>query len=410
MKKIIYIFLSLLPALTIAQDKTTIVTGTSDIARPTKIRTMYYNKFTQSRIYDSVEVVNGKFSLIVPYSGIAAQVNMIATYDNKAFTPDDSNDGKIFLVDREGAIVHIKDKISTAQVINKLEREKEVYIKHLYQVEADSAKLGQLNGAHPLIFGLGKLDSLATPEQVANYRKAQELEKLQAKFLEARHILIRKFIKENPDSYFSLEGLEELIYAGKDFEQIPQYISGLSERLRKSQDVNRIESLLSKAIRDKANPELAAAKERARNVKQLSEGMMAPDFMQLDVNGKPVKLSDFKGKYVLLDFWASWCIPCRQENPNVVKAYQQFKDKNFTVLSVALEEKTGRDKWLAAIKKDGLTWTQVADFEKAENPAAKAFGVSGIPFSFLIDPSGKIIAKELRGEALLDKLAEILSN
>ncbi|MDB5112382.1 MAG: thioredoxin, partial [Mucilaginibacter sp.] len=144
--------------------------------------------------------------------------------------------------------------------------------------------------------------------------------------------------------------------------------------------------------------------------KALTIGLMAPDFTQFDVNGKAVKLSDFKGKYVLIDFWASWCVPCRRENPNLIKAYQQFKDKNITILGVALEEKGHKDAWLAAIKKDGLIWPQVADIQNADNEAQKAYKVSSIPMNFLIDPSGKIIATNLRDKGLLDKLSEILSN
>lgn len=135
-------------------------------------------------------------------------------------------------------------------------------------------------------------------------------------------------------------------------------------------------------------------------------GTDAIDFTQNDVNGNPVSLSSFKGKYVLIDFWASWCKPCRIENPNVVKAYERFKDKNFTVLGVSLDQE--KDPWIKAIEKDKLTWTNVSDLQYWNNAVAQLYRVQGIPQNFLLDPNGKIVAKDLRGEALTVKLCELL--
>jgi peroxiredoxin len=139
--------------------------------------------------------------------------------------------------------------------------------------------------------------------------------------------------------------------------------------------------------------------------RSLKTGNMAPDFTNKNILGEPVSLSSFKGKYVLLDFWASWCGPCRKGHPNLKKAYEQFKGKNFDILSVSLDD--DRERWMDAIKKDGLTWTQVSDLNAWSNIATRKFMIQGIPTNFLISPEGKIIARDLHGEELLRKLETI---
>ncbi len=148
------------------------------------------------------------------------------------------------------------------------------------------------------------------------------------------------------------------------------------------------------------------ATKRVADIRGTTVGYKATDFSQATPEGKQVKLSDFRGKYVLVDFWASWCRPCRMENPNVVSAYNRFKDKGFTVLGVSLD--SNKDPWLNAIKQDNLTWTHVSDLKGWGNEVGKLYNVTGIPQNFLIDKEGKIIAKDLRGAALDEKLAEII--
>lgn len=153
-------------------------------------------------------------------------------------------------------------------------------------------------------------------------------------------------------------------------------------------------------------PEAAA---QLKKLVQASNSMMpgaeAPDFTMNTPDGKPLSLKDFRGKILLIDFWASWCGPCRRENPNVVKMYKKYHDKGFDVLGVSLDKDEKR--WLDAIEQDGLTWNHVSDLKGWANAAAQLYGVSSIPHTVLLDKDGKIIARNLRGPALEQKLAEI---
>lgn len=143
--------------------------------------------------------------------------------------------------------------------------------------------------------------------------------------------------------------------------------------------------------------------------KKIAVGKPAPDFTQKDTLDRPVSLKDFRGKYVLLDFWASWCAPCRVENPNVVKAYNAYKDKGFTVLSVSLDQPGKRDAWLKAIHDDHLTWTHVSDLKFWGNEVVKLYNINAVPSNFLIGPDGTILAINVKGDNLEKALAKFLN-
>lgn len=172
-------------------------------------------------------------------------------------------------------------------------------------------------------------------------------------------------------------------------------------------EIPQIETLVA-SFKDDAKKSIYTTNitDRLAVLKNSQIGSPAPEFSMNDVDGNPIALSSFKGKYVLIDFWAAWCGPCRAENPNVVAAYKKFNKKGFDILGVSLDD--NKDKWLEAIKKDGLTWTQVSDLKSWSNAAAKLYGVNSIPHSVLLDKEGVIIAKNLRGEELHKKLEEVL--
>jgi peroxiredoxin len=201
---------------------------------------------------------------------------------------------------------------------------------------------------------------------------------------------VRDFIQTNPNSWVSLYELGRLSMLAP-----PQYAV-----------VAPLYEALSPALKN--TPPGRSYGELVQGLKNVAPGAQAPAFTQKTPEGKAVSLADYRGKYVLVDFWASWCGPCRAENPAVTKVYNEFKDRNFDILGVSLDDEDGRAKWVKAVKDDNLAWTQVSDLRGFQNAAAQLYGVQAIPQNFLIDPNGKIVAANLHGDDLRATLAKYL--
>jgi peroxiredoxin len=207
---------------------------------------------------------------------------------------------------------------------------------------------------------------------------------------EMRENVYGAYVKKNPSSPIALYAIRQ--YAGYEID--PNKVEPLFNTLPAS--VQQLPSAIS-------------FKKQLDIAKTTAIGRYAMDFTQNDTLDHPVSLSSFKGKYVLVDFWASWCGPCRAENPNVVNTFNKYKDKNFTILSVSLDRPGEKARWLKAIHDDQLTWNHVSDLQYWNNAVAKQYGIQAIPQNLLLDPEGKIIAKNLRGDELEQKLGEVFA-
>lgn len=231
---------------------------------------------------------------------------------------------------------------------------------------------------------VGKYQSLSQSGDVANLPGLEkQLDSIQTEMTN----LQKTFVKTNPHSYVTPSVLIGISYE-MEADEIESLISGLDTTIA-------------------ALPSIKSLKERVAVMKSVAMGQKAPDFTMNGVDDKPITLSSkFGPKLLLVDFWASWCNPCRQENPNVVKVYTEFHKKGFDVLGVSLDQK--KDSWVKAISDDKLAWTHVSDLQYWNNSAAKLFAVNSIPANFLLDEHGVIIGKNLRGDALYNKVNETL--
>lgn len=236
---------------------------------------------------------------------------------------------------------------------------------------------------------LGEAQQTATPEQLKSKVFTDSISKQRDLLMAGRKSVYRTFIKANSTAMMSLFALQSFGAPVPDVKEVEPLFNSLSPDVTTS----------------KAGLRYAA---EILRMKKIDVGNLAPDFTLADTSGKTISLHDFRGKYVLIDFWASWCAPCRADNPYVTKAYNSYKEKNFTVLSISLD--VNKNSWINAINEDHLPWAQLSDLKGYNNGGiAQLFAIHAIPQNFLIDPEGKIVDKTIVGYNLIDRLKAILS-
>ncbi|MFC3559235.1 redoxin domain-containing protein [Pedobacter jamesrossensis] len=326
---------------------------------------------------DSVALVNGSFKFMGNVSGYAyARMALDHTGEGKGKAVY-TGDVIYFYFGKEQVTITSKDSLENAVFSgSKVYQEYDAYNK------AIGGTIMALTKAVNADFNSG------TPEQQKDSTYRSAVDQRFRKNIKNRSDKQLLFAKEHPNSYFSLVALSEAAGSPVDVAKVQPLFNALNKEYRLTDMGKEL------AQRIEANGITAVGKQ-------------APLFTQNDVVGKPVSLASLRGKVVLVDFWASWCGPCRAENPNLVKQYNTYKDKGFQIISVSLDNV--KERWLEAIEKDKLDWLHVSDLKGWNNEVGRLYGVRAVPASFLLDAQGKIIGNGLRGEDLNKKLAEIFN-
>lgn len=367
MKVCVFIIFFVLMLLNAQAQKQVIINGTiSGLKEGAKV---YIVPNSSETWRDSTVVKNGSFhfKLIIP-EATSYNIRLSREYEIGTWKDFYLDEGVLNIKGTNGAFANLSTSGSQFALdfdsyITWL-NSKKIFAK-LIDIERQSEKASQNS------------DTIQGKKLYEEYKKVDSL----------KTVLTKQWIFKNPSSSISAYVLYDILRHKTSVEDLETILNSLSSGAKANK--------FGKKLQTEINA-----------IKATAIGKIAPDFTQNDTLDRPISVRDFRGKYLLIDFWASWCVPCRAENPNLVSIFKKFKDKNFTILSVSLDR--DKDKWLQAIRKDNLLWTQVSDLKFWENDVAKQYNVHSVPYNLLLDPKGKIIAKNLRGADVEKTLTEYM--
>jgi peroxiredoxin len=370
MKSKILLLLLFLPVALTAQNLQFAIEGKLENLKLQNQQIFLFYRLDGKAITDSTIFKNGKYN----FKGNVSEPSKIRLYIKSGSSESPNIVANVFIGPEKVQITHV-DSFSNIKVNGSKTHDE--YLRLEKKLEPLRESFKTLEGPYKLARKIG--DESEIKKFNTEYKRINAL-------IREEHL---KFFIANPQS--------------------PVALYALNTYIPSTFDVSEIEPLFNKlSLADQQTWSGKSLKKRIDGIKSTELGSIAPEFSQNDTSGRAVSLSSFRGKYVLLDFWASWCVPCRAENPNVVKAFNMYKNKGFTVLSVSLDELKDRAKWLKAIRSDGLTWTQVSDLNGWNNQVSRTYGIKSIPQNVLIGPDGKIVGKNLLGDELIKKLGELM--